>query len=36
MWNIHGGRGGMNIGFCWESQKEGDQSEDLDVGVRII
>jgi hypothetical protein len=26
----------MNLGFCWESQKERDHYEDLDIGVRII
>jgi hypothetical protein len=29
------GRRGMHIGFWWESQKERDQWEDLDVGMRI-
>jgi hypothetical protein len=28
--------GSMHIGFWWESQKERDHSEDLDVGGRII
>jgi hypothetical protein len=27
---------GMHIGFCWESQKERDNSEDLEVGGKII
>jgi hypothetical protein len=26
----------MHIGFWWESRKEGDHWEDLDVGGRII
>jgi hypothetical protein len=26
----------MHIGFWWESQKERDEQEDLDVGGRII
>jgi hypothetical protein len=26
------GRRGMQIGYCWESQKERDQYEDQDVG----
>jgi hypothetical protein len=26
----------MHIGFWWESQKEWDHEEDLDVGGRII
>jgi hypothetical protein len=30
------GRRGMHIGFWWESQKERDHYEDLDVGARII
>jgi hypothetical protein len=30
------GRRGMHIGFWWESQKERDHKEDLDVGGRII
>jgi hypothetical protein len=30
------GRRGMHIGFWWESQKERDHREDLDVGGRII
>jgi hypothetical protein len=30
------GRRGMHIGFLWESQKERDHQEDLDVGERII
>jgi hypothetical protein len=25
----------MHIGYLWESQKERDKYEDLDVGVRI-
>jgi hypothetical protein len=29
-------RSGMLSGFPWESQKERDQYEDLDVGERII
>jgi superfamily II DNA/RNA helicase len=29
------GRKGMHIGFCWESQKERDHWEDLDVGGRV-
>jgi hypothetical protein len=28
-------RRGMHIGFWWESQKERDHKEDLDVGGRI-
>jgi hypothetical protein len=27
---------GMHVGFWWESQKEIDHQEDLDVGRRII
>jgi hypothetical protein len=30
------GRRGMHIGFWWETQKERDHWEDLDVGGRII
>jgi hypothetical protein len=30
------GRRGMYIGFWWESRKERDHYEDLDVGGRII
>jgi hypothetical protein len=30
------GRKGMHIGFWWESQKERDNYEDLDVGAWII
>jgi hypothetical protein len=30
------GRRRMNIGIWWESQKETDHYEDLDVGGRII
>jgi hypothetical protein len=30
------GRRGMHIGFWWESQKERDHYEDLDVGGWII
>jgi hypothetical protein len=30
------GRGGMHIGYWWESQKEREQQEDLNVGRRII
>jgi hypothetical protein len=30
------GRRGMHIGYWWESQKERDHKEDLDVGGRII
>jgi hypothetical protein len=30
------GRRGMHIGFLWQSQKERDHYEDLDVGGRII
>jgi hypothetical protein len=31
----YGGRG-MHTGFCWESQKERDDWEDLDVDGRIV
>jgi hypothetical protein len=31
-----GGRKGMHIEFWWESQKERDHWEDLDVGEKII
>jgi hypothetical protein len=30
------GRRGMHIGFWWESQKERDHYECLDIGGRII
>jgi hypothetical protein len=30
------GRRGMHIGFWWESRKETDHYEDLDLGERII
>jgi hypothetical protein len=30
------GRRGMRVGFRWESQKERDAKEGLDVGGRII
>jgi hypothetical protein len=30
------GRRGMHIGFWWESRKERDHYEDLDVSGRII
>jgi hypothetical protein len=30
------GRRGMHIGFWWESQKERDHQEGLDVGGKII
>jgi hypothetical protein len=30
------GRRGMYVGFWWESQKERDHSEDLDVGDMIV
>jgi hypothetical protein len=30
------GRTGMNALFWWESQKERDHQEDLDIGGRII
>jgi hypothetical protein len=30
------GRRGMHVGFWWESQKEIDHYEDIDVGGRII
>jgi hypothetical protein len=30
------GRGGMYIGYWWESQKEGDHLEDQDVDVWTI
>jgi hypothetical protein len=30
------GRRGMHVEFCWESRKERDHKEDLDVGRRII
>jgi hypothetical protein len=26
------GGGGMHVGYCWESRKEGDHWEDQDVG----
>jgi hypothetical protein len=26
----------MHIGFCWESQKERDHWEDIDIGGRVI
>jgi hypothetical protein len=30
------GRRGMHVGFWWESQKERDHYEDLDVGGKIV
>jgi hypothetical protein len=30
------GRGEMHIGFWWDSRKERDHYEDLDVGGRLI
>jgi hypothetical protein len=30
------GRRGMYIGFYWESQKERDHYDDLDVDMRIL
>jgi hypothetical protein len=30
------GKGGMSIGFWWNSQEERDHYEDLDVGANII
>jgi hypothetical protein len=30
------GRRGLHVGFWWESQKERDHQEDLDIGGRII
>jgi hypothetical protein len=26
----------MHVGFLWESHKEGDYLEDLDIGERVI
>jgi hypothetical protein len=34
--STNGGRGGMHIGYWWESRKKGDHWEDQDIGGWII
>jgi hypothetical protein len=34
--STNGGRGGMNVGYGWEGQKEIDHWEDQDVGEWAI